>query len=79
MTGKLLCKECQWRGSDAEVLRAPNPWDPTEIIIGCPKCNTLASFVLICDETDCPLAASCGTPVPDGGYRRTCFEHRPTP
>jgi len=76
MTDKVLCKECDWHGLETEMLRAPNPFDAEEILTGCPKCKSVGSLVLACDEPECWQESSCGTPTPSG-YRRTCGKHIP--
>jgi hypothetical protein len=71
------CDQCRWTGAAEEMLSAPNPFDLTETICGCPRCRTIDEFELLCDQDGCDDVASCGTPIPDG-YRQTCFQHRPT-
>lgn len=74
----MLCGEyrCNWRGTDAEVLHAPNPFDPEDEISGCPKCKEINSIYRACDEPGCWDRVSCGTTTPNG-YRQTCGKHRP--
>src|SRR5574343_1782521 len=69
-----LCNSCDWIGSDAELLRAPNPFDSSDAIVGCPKCKAVEDVVNACDEPRCDREATCGFPDP-GGYRRTCGSH----
>jgi hypothetical protein len=59
------------------LLEAPNPFDDSDIILGCPKCKAVDAFALVCDEPDCPQDATCGFPVKEGygGYRNTCYYH----
>ena len=75
---KLICNErrCNWHGSDAEMLKATNPFDPEDEIVGCPECKSVDSLVLACDEPGCWEEVSCGAPV-NGGYRQTCYKHMP--
>lgn len=72
---KLLC-ECSWRGTQKEVLRAPNPFDPDDELWGCPRCRTPGGMRVACDEPECWNEVCCGTPTPTG-YRQTCSKHRP--
>ena len=76
MTTKQTCGVCDWHGTSDEVLRAPNPFDPDEVLWGCPKCKSVDQLYLVCDEPDCWDTVSCGTPTPNG-YRSTCGKHRP--
>lgn len=73
---KVVCEECEWTGRISEVLRAQNPWDETDTILGCPKCRSPESFRFACDEPDCWASVTCGTPTPTG-YRSTCGKHAP--
>jgi hypothetical protein len=78
MTKKVKCSahRCDWRGQDDELLKAQNPFDADDIVIGCPKCKSIDSIVCVCDEDGCWDPGTCGTPTPDG-YRNTCWKHRP--
>jgi len=77
---KLGCQErrCGWRGTQDQMLTAPNPFDPGDSIVGCPGCKSVDTLVEVCDEPGCAEFSSCGTPTPTG-YRRTCGKHRPCP
>lgn len=77
---RLRCSDhrCDWQGEEDLVLIAPHPFQPEETIQGCPACREIGTLQLVCDEPDCWQPCSCGTPTPDGGYRRTCFWHRPS-
>jgi hypothetical protein len=68
------CTECNWRGTEAKLLTAPNPFDPRDTISGCPECKSANELVNACDEPGCKQDASCGWPSPKG-YRRTCNTH----
>jgi len=69
-----LCNTCGWNGADAELLRAPSPFDAADAIVGCPKCRAVNDVENACDEPGCDMPATCGFPAP-GGYRRTCGKH----
>ena len=75
---KVICEECSWHGLATELLSAPNPFDPTEAVSGCPKCMSINTAAEACDEDGCWAESCCGTPTP-GGYRRTCGRHMPRP
>lgn len=57
-----------------DLLVAPNPFLPQDIILGCPVCKTVDDFTAVCDEPGCTQEGTCGFPT-DAGYRRTCSEH----
>lgn len=69
------CNDCSWIGRQSALLVAPNPFDPTDNILGCPQCKAIGSFWEVCDEPCCKRQASCGFPTETGGYRRTCGQH----
>ena len=71
---KWRCPECGWRGDTTELLRAPNPFDAGQIILGCPGCKEAPQFVNTCDEPGCEKDVSCGWSSP-AGYRHTCHDH----
>lgn len=70
------CKRCDKISLQSELLIAMNPFDPMDMILGCPFCKQCSEgFTGICDEPNCTFEASSGWPTDDGGYRRTCHEH----
>lgn len=71
------CRECGSISLEVELLRAPNPFDETTTILGCPMCKGVYEFDEICDEPGCEEVATCGFPAGEekGGYRRTCGKH----
>jgi len=73
---KVICDECGWHGQEEEMLIAKNPFDESENVNGCPKCKSVDSMLVACDEPGCWKQTSCGTPTPDG-YRTTCGQHCP--
>jgi hypothetical protein len=74
-TLRWMCNSCDWIGGDAELLRAPSPFDPEDTLCACPKCKAVDDLHNACDEPGCTQKAHCGFPTPDGGYRRTCSRH----
>ena len=58
-----LCQSCDWTGSDAELLRAPSPFDAADTIVGCPKCKAVEDIANACDEPGCDQEATCGFPA----------------
>lgn len=72
--GRLRCDLCESIVDSTSLLRAPNPFDSTDTISGCPKCLGVSGWDEICDEPGCVAVTSCGFPTPQG-YRRTCFKH----
>jgi hypothetical protein len=77
MSQRYICKECWARLEEKEVLFAPNPFDPSSVILGCPKCKAVQEMVPVCDEPGCWESVCCGTPMPLGEYRSTCHKHVP--
>jgi hypothetical protein len=75
-TYKTICLECDWKGTDADLLIAPSPFDPEDTLSGCPKCKSVDCFRVACDFTGCWKEATAGTPT-KAGYRHTCYLHRP--
>lgn len=75
---RFRCRGCKTIVDATDVLTAPNPFEPSESIQGCPTCRSVDQFTLLCDEFQCDREASCGTPTASG-YRQTCGEHRPIP
>lgn len=71
---KQRCDECGWRGTDDQVLRAPNPFDPEDTLYGCPDCKQVECLRRACDDPECWEFASCGWPDGDR-YRTTCGPH----
>lgn len=73
---KRICPECSAQMHDADVLTAPNPFDPQDTVTGCPKCRAVTNVLVVCDEPGCWREASGGAPTL-AGYRHTCSEHIP--
>ena len=71
---KFRCPTCEWRGTQADFLCAPNPFNPDVEVYGCPECHEIGEFVNVCDEPGCKKDAGCGWPSGDE-YRRTCYDH----
>jgi len=71
---KYVCAECEWCGPEADALTAPNPFDPDDIILGCPSCKGAQTLVGACEKDGCTYESSCGFPTTDG-YMRTCGKH----
>ena len=73
---KWLCEEC--RGVCGAGLTAANPFDPTDVVVGCPTCKAVNTLVGACQFDGCAEPASGGHP---GGYGYryiwTCYKHRP--
>jgi len=71
---KWRCEECGWVGHRSEVLEAPNPFDPTGCVWGCPNCLDVNTLNVACEHPGCEREASCGAPGPEA-YDWTCYEH----
>ncbi|HEY0820981.1 MAG TPA: hypothetical protein VGD46_19500 [Rhizobacter sp.] len=70
------CQCCERTCTDAEVLRAPNPFAPERECCACPHCKEIGELVGGCDVSGCNRPSNCGTPTPEG-YRVTCDRHAP--
>ena len=73
---RLKCICCDHVLGMDDMLKAPNPFDASDTIVGCPECKEVNCFQMACDEPGCLNLVSIGTPMPDG-YRSTCGEHMP--
>lgn len=73
----------KWRCADCEevcreTLTAPNPFDPDDIVTGCPNCKAVNSLTGACQVGNCERPAGGGHPGGHGyRYVWTCWEHRP--
>ena len=72
-----MCSECRTITLEPDLLRAENPFDADDIIVGCPECRSINSFTEVCDEPGCVDIATCGFHVREGfgRYRRVCGQH----
>lgn len=73
---RYCCQSCDRIASDSELLRAANPFDSQDELVGCPHCKQVEGFDRLCDEPECEQTVSCGWPSEDG-YRSTCHKHSP--
>lgn len=71
---EFICNTCGKIYPDDKILKALNPFDATEEILGCPFCYAINSFVLVCDEPGCDKPVCCGYNT-ENGYRQTCSIH----
>lgn len=71
------CGECDKVSETVELLRAPNPFNASEEITGCPACGAVENFAQTCDYPGCRHDVSSGTPMPDGDYVNRCWQHSP--
>lgn len=76
-TDKWTCDQCDWQGSQHQMLHSYNPFSPEEEIYGCPECKGVACFTQACEEPDCWAEATAGTPYGDKQYKRHCHRHGP--
>jgi hypothetical protein len=73
---KVRCEECGWTGLDEDILVAPNPFDPSTKIHGCPSCRDVVNFVPLCDEPGCKEPVTRVRQMLEG-LRLTCAAHVP--
>ena len=78
MKRKWVCEN--WRCSnvctDNTALSAPDPFNPGETLVACPKCREVGTLIGACDFKGCKKPSSSGSPTKDG-YVFRCYEHRP--
>lgn len=77
---KLICTDCRTISRESEMLKAINPFDKTQKIMGCPNCFAVDQMLFVCDEPGCNRESTCGTPTPEDSlvsYRTTCSAHAP--
>lgn len=72
---KWQCEFCAAVSVESELLTAPNPFNQTDELIGCPVCKSVEGFIELCEIEGCTKGATCGGPGNDGVYRRTCGPH----
>ena len=71
---RFCCINCRNISDEDKLLTAPNPFDNTDILVGCPICYFVEGFTELCDIPNCNEPAVCGYPTKDG-YVRTCSKH----
>jgi hypothetical protein len=74
-TKKRICKSCGWYGLDSEVLTAISPFDPDDVISGCPQCKEINTIMLACWAQDCWEEVTMGAFTRDGTYQMLCSKH----
>ena len=75
---KVKCTNCLWKGDSTELMVAPNPFDDTDTLNACPRCKALEDEIDYCCEIpNCWAQSTCGTPLKNGKYIRTCGKHMP--
>lgn len=72
MKDRVKCCYCQAVSDLKDLLNAPNPFDPSETLTGCPVCRQPADFVSTCHF--CDQACVGGMKVGDQ-YYVLCSEH----
>jgi len=68
-----LCEECDYVGM---YETAPNPFDLSDTITGCPSCQSVDSFVAACWKCNRHGTMGC-TNSTEYRYIYSCYEHRP--
>ena len=71
---RLRCGACEVEIEDSQRLTAPNPFDGTDVLFGCPTCKSVDTWTRMCDVEGCRRIVSCG--YPDGDrYWMVCLDH----
>jgi len=73
---RIRCGYCTDVYTKDVQLSAPNPFDPKDMLTGCPFCKSVNMGTWVCDEPGCSEPCTMGTPTP-AGYRITCWKHYP--
>lgn len=78
---RVHCQLCDWTGVLTEMLCAPNPFDSSAIINGCPVCRCAETYARLCDEPGCRRGVEAGTPSVGGarGYAAIGLHFPKTP
>ena len=76
MNEEYVCtnRECNWKGFEGDVLKAPNPFEPKEEMFACPDCRDYESLYPACQIDGCWNMAIAGVKT-DSGYKRLCRDH----
>ena len=69
-----VCGWCKTLVEEKDILTAPSPFLPEDILQGCPHCRLTNLLKVKCDNVDCNNPATCGTTTAKG-YFYTCDEH----
>jgi hypothetical protein len=80
---RLECKLCGKRLDISELLSAPSPFDPDDLLQACPQCKQVSDgFDHLCDVSGCNDFVGCGLPLPEKyqkllgkDYLHTCHKH----
>lgn len=75
MNNKVICNDCDWRGTHSELLESINSF-LQEIVFSCPNCKSTDNFSRICDEKDCWSLKDVGFATEEG-YKFFCYKHVP--
>ena len=68
------CNECGNVFETTQMLKAPSPFDPDDVLCACPKCKTPEVLQAICQVEGCKGEATCGKPTKHG-YLHLCRYH----
>ena len=74
MKNQVTCEECSWMGDEDSILTDVNPFDPLDMIQGCPDCKSVNTLLAVCEYDYCQNIVTCGIPT-DNGYKHVCGEH----
>lgn len=73
-----LCDICGLITIEKKVLKAPNPFNKSETVWGCPHCKCAGSFKYVCEAIGCRNAVTLGFHIEGFGYGSACDDHQPT-
>lgn len=75
---KLICGECGAVIRHGDKLTAESPFDPEDIVIGCPECRMIDTLIRLCDRPGCTNSAVFGKPS-GTDYIFVCNKHHDWP
>jgi hypothetical protein len=70
---KYVCEDCRWHGKQKDLIVAPNPFMPEDILLACPSCYGM-EVVWACDYPYCFAPVTSGLPTKNG-YKSVCSKH----
>ena len=78
MTPRYQCPDCNDIHAWEQRLIAQHPFNPADLIFGCPECKSVCEPDRVCDEIGCGELAYAATPHGKGQYKVHCHKHPPT-
>lgn len=71
---RVRCEVCYHICDEQDRLRAVNPFNTEDTIVGCPKCQCVDAWATVCDVPACLKIVVAGFPT-SSGYHHVCADH----